>query len=270
MLEATNGIISVYHEKNPIHWKPAMEVRKVKNREAMEKLLANKLKAENRSAPKNERLVEIPNDHGQLFGRTQSGIREHLGKRATSWRESGEELPKDFAPQDGEPISETIMSKQCEYFINNDWMIHCDHNSMKRFLSAAYEEYSDPQTFDLLLKATRDSSGQSSFFKIAYQSNKFYKVENKRNQDSIESLRIKQKYGTGPSDRSPEVWKKLMSEPDEYGLRNEIESTEDAAAAVQQLIVHAFNDTFGTVVSLYSRDDHKMRIFGQVYSLIDE
>ena len=61
-----------------------------------------------------------------------------------------------------------------------------------------------------------------------------------------------------------------MSKPDEYGLRNEIESTEDAAAAVQQLIVHAFNDSFGTVVSLYSRDDPKMRIFGQVYSLVDE
>ena len=99
-LAATNGAISVYHEKNPIHWKPAMQIKKVNNREAMEKLLAYKLKTENRSAPKNERLVEIPNDHGQLFGRTESGIREHLGRRAEIWRDSGEELPKDFAPRE--------------------------------------------------------------------------------------------------------------------------------------------------------------------------
>ncbi|MGI9380516.1 MAG: hypothetical protein ACR2OW_12770 [Methyloligellaceae bacterium] len=270
VLEATNGTISVYHEENPIHWKPAMEIRRVNNREAMEILLASKLKMENRSVPEIERLVEIPNDHGQLFGRPESGIREHLGRRAKTLRDSGEELPKDFAPREGEPLSETIMSRQYEYFINDDWMIHCDHNSMKQFLSAAYEEPPDPGTFDLLLEATQVSSGQSSFFKIAYQSNKFYKVENKRKQNSIESARIKEKYGTGESHLSLDVWKRLMSEPDEYGLRNEIESTEDAAAAVQQLIVHAFNDTFGTVVSLYSRDDHKMSIFGQVYSLVDE
>lgn len=270
MLEAANGSISVYHEGNPIHWKPAMEIRRVNNREAMEELLANKLKSENRTAPKNEQFVEIPNDHGRLFGRTESGIREYLGRQAENWRERGEKLPDGFSPQEGKPISDSIMSKQYEYFINDDWLIHCDHNSMKQFLRAAYEETSDLEAFDLLLEATKSSSGQSSFFKIEYQSNVFYKVENKRMQNSIESNRIKEKYGTGRSDQSPEVWKRLLAEPDEFGLRNEIESTEDAAAAVQQLVVHAFNDTFGTVVSLYSSDDHKMRIFGQIYSLVDE
>lgn len=270
LLDSTNGAISIYHDKNPIHWKPAMEIRKVQNRQAMEKLLANKLESENQFASESDRLVEIPNDYGLLFGRTESGIREHLARQAKSWSDSGEEVPKDFAPRKSEPLSESLMSRQYEYFLNDDWMIHCDHNSMKLFLSAAYEEPSDPQTFDLLLETTRESSGQTSFFKLAYQSHRFYNVEDKRKQNSIESVRIREKYGTGSSVQSPEAWEILMSQPDKYGLRNEIESNEDATAAIQQLIVHAYNDSFGTVVSLYSRDERKMRIFGQVYSLVDE
>ncbi len=270
VLGATSGTISLYHTGNPVHWKPAMEIRRVKNQEAMKKLLVNKLQMENKFAPTGQRLIEIPNDHGQLFGRTESGIREHLASRAKSLRESGEEPPKDLAIRDGAPLSNTLLSRQYEYFINDDWMVHCDHNSMQHFLKSAYEEFSPPGTFDLLLDSTRASSGQSSFFKIDYQSSTFYKVENKRNQNSIESLRIKEKFGNGQRTLSKEVWEKLMSEPDEYGLRNEIESNEDAVAAVRQLIVNAFNDTFGTTVRLYSKDGPKMRIFGQVYSLVDE
>jgi hypothetical protein len=270
LLETAKGAISINHEGNPIHWKAAMEIRKVKNRESMEKLVAEKLKSENASASEEDRLVEIPNDHGRLFGRTETGTREFLKKQAKMWRDGGEEPPEGFEALDDEPLSESVLSRQYEYFVNDDWMVHCDHNSMKWFLSSVYEEPREPSTFDLLSKSTMESSGQSEFFKITYQSNKFYKLQDKRMQNSIESLRIKEKYGTGELDQSREVWERLMAEPDEFGLRNEIESTEDAAVAVQQLMMNGFHDVFGTAVSLYSRNENKMRIFGQVYSLVDE
>ena len=272
MLNASNGTITVYHEENPVHWQPAITIKKVTNRKFMNLLLESGVKSRNssNSSPDKEQLVEIPNDHGRLFGLTETGIRSKLERQAKSWRDSGSNVPEYMSQVEDKPLSEDCLSRQYEYFINDDWMIHADHNSMKQFLNAVYEDPPEPGAFDLLLDATRELSGQDSFFKVSYQSNMYYYVKDRQTHSSVESSRIKAKYGDDSGRLSQKVWDKLMSKPNGIGLRNTIESTEDTVAAVKQLLIYALNDTFGTFVNLYSGDDQKMRIFGQVFSLAQD
>lgn len=268
-------------------------IEKISDPVEMMRVLQQKVEQENLGQPDSIRLVEVDNDYGRLFARRESAIREMYAQRISQWNQSTEDMRAQVEsgeiemsleeldemeesnrkmldriypkiPESG-PLDNEVMSQQKEYFINDEWMISTDHVSMKRILNAIYEEVPTPQTFDLLLHASSKSSGQNSPIKVVYKSNKSHESfgSGMFGVVSFEMERIWKKYDQN------EAMEVMMSRPDEFGLRNQIESTDDAAAAFKHLIALAFNDTFGTSMSLYSKDDHKMRVFGQIFSLVE-
>ena len=274
ILGASKETIKVLHEE--IHLNDlgeGLRIERINDLEAATRLVEQKVKEENYYAQAGEQMQEVECDYGRLFARSESAIRKRL-----------ERFGSERLASDDEAISDQILSQQYEYFVNDEWMIHADHLSMKRFLQSVYEESPEPQTFDLLLDACRRNARTDFVCKIVYQSKSLEKnrIEEEHlwkkhyyNDDQFGayeqdmSTEDYSKWEEDMAKASDKVFELFSSEPNEYGLRFAVESKEDAAAAVKQLLFHAFQDTFGTSISLYSKHQRKLQIYGQAFSFMD-
>lgn len=263
ILEATDGKVEIFHEANTNFWEEGMILYHVNDPEAMMAVFLQMIEEENFSSSESSKMVEVENEYGRLFTRSETAIREHL--------ETTGLFNEDEIPESG-PLGDKIMSQQYEYFINDEWMIKADHLSMVQLLRA-FAEDPEPQAFELLLESSRMASGQDSFYRIGYRSHKL--LENSLEENRIWDKAMDVQLDEGALDEEVddafheamnEAMDAMDREPDEFGLRMKLESPQDANAAVQQLLFNAFTDTFGTAISLYSQDEHRMRIFGQVFS----
>lgn len=262
ILPAFNESIEIFHSFNGTMFDSRITMERVNDLEAMKRLLEQRLKETNKFFPDSTKLVELPNDHGQLFGRTESAVREQAKKM-----EQFNNVPATGS------LSDEILAQQYEYFLNDEWMIHADHLSMKELLSSIYEEPAEPQSFNLLYDAARQVSDQENIFKVVFRSNDLM-------MNHFEQVRIWKKHYEEVDQSSMtaeeleelrrKTFKVMESEPDEYGLRLDLESEDDATAVAQQLFATAINETFGTSVRLFSKDEHRMHVFGQVFSLVEE
>lgn len=262
ILPAFNESIEIFHGSNNVIYGSRITLERVNDVKAMATLFDQRIKETNRFYPESTRLIELPNDHGRLFGRTQSAIREQV-KTMGQFKD----LP------DTGSLSDEVMAQQYEYFLSEDWMIHADHLSMKQLLSSIYEEPPEPQAFNLLYDAARESSDHDSIFKVVFKSNDLMT-------NHFEQVRLWKKHydEVDRSNMTPEEEEELRqnafdamsAKPNEDGLRIKLESDEDATAVAKQLLVKAINETLGTSIRLFSRDEHRMRVVGQVYSLVEE
>ena len=285
VLGASNASIRVLHEElDMMFWGDGIRIERVNDLAAMKRLFMQKIKEANDNLGGAGQLAEVDCEHGQLFARSESAIREELEMfELEQFSESG-------------LLVDQMISQEYEYFLNDEWMVCADHLSMRRFLKSVYEETAEPQAFDLLLEASCHASGQDSFYKITYQSKNLVdnSIEEERiwqshyNVDDVddewnlpdESMSEQEYFEMLDElvndwddkefdDAMDHVLPALESEPDEYGLRIALDSKENVAAAVKQLFFNAFRETFGTSISLYSKQTRGMHIFGQVFSFLE-
>lgn len=261
LLPAFNESFEVFHKTNLNVYGARISFERVNDLEAMTKLFDQRIVEMNKYFPEDTKLLEVPNDYGRLFARSEAGIRRHL-------KEFG--LNEDV-PDDGS-LSDEVMSRQQEYFLSDDWMIQTDHVSMRKILAGIYDEPPEPRAFDLLYEAARNNYDYDTTYKIDYRSSQLVS-------DNYEQVRIWKKHMDGQEEEEmsaeeraalqKEVFDLMTAEPDEFGLRINIESDKDATAAVSQLLATALNETLGTSIRLYSSDKHRFLVFGQIYSLVE-
>ena len=261
LLPAFSESIEVFHKTNLNIWGARISFERVNDAEAMAKLFEQRILEMNKHYPEDTKLIEVPNDYGRLFARSEAGIRRHL-----------KEFGMDDDVPDSGSLSDEVMAKQQEYFLNDEWMIQTDHVSMRKMLAGIYDEAPEPRAFTLLYEAARENYDYDTTYKIDYRSSQLVS-------DNYEQTRIWKKHmdDEDPLEMSSEerdalqkkVFDLMTAKPNEYGLRINIESDEDATAAVQQLLATALNETLGTSIRLYSSDEHRFLVFGQIYSVVE-
>lgn len=145
--------------------------------------------------------------------------------------------------------------------------IAADNSSMYQML-LSLETPAAPQAFNLLYDHARKKRRADECCRVAFRSHKL--LANSIEEQHVWSLARSKEKKQGKKMFTPkgdeEALKIIQSEPDEYGLRIELKTRDDARVAVQQLLLNAFTDTFGTSIKLYSIEGQQFNTFGHIYS----
>jgi len=216
----------------------------------MNKVFSHTIKDENRNNRKTIHFKEIECDHGIHFARDESAIRRRMQLARLD----------DSEQEDNLPISDSVMARQREYFLNEEWMVYADHFSLAQFIEGMYEQPATDKKFDILYRDAADDSKNRNFVKVVYESSSWNMVK----AGSIEAYYIMERYKSDQK-KQQEISKTI---PDENGLRIPLATKQDAKVAVQILVARSLAEAFGTSIQLYSKGENRLELYGKVYSQV--
>jgi len=275
VLRGYDGRIHLYHTGLEAFVGSEVRIDMHSDQAAMRKILDLQVKEEDLIWTKKiEPYVPVDYGHGIHLARKQNSektLQKIDGLQPTTEEEAQDPNAQNQPDSVRKKRFAEYIANSVEFYINDEMMIVADNSSMYQML-VAFEKPVKPQAFNLLYDRARKKLGSEECCKVAFRSHRLLlnSLEEQHIWDSVASKHERLGNANNIKKVAESGLKILNSTPDEFGLRIELKTQKDARVAVQQLLLNALTDTFGTSMTLYSVEGQQFNAFGHIYSFEGE